>query len=173
MRNSAYSKNVFRYFYVLISLSSSAPGPWLRTQDSLFLESDSLEITQEFLSPAQSFSLEKDVIRQIALSFSAHVSVNTVLHDQFGVSRRGFSVHTSPGSIFENAGINILSVEKLYRDPQNNYAMLILLAQDSDSDLHACVVHVTGTQINLGPSSKVGCLQIFDFICTIRNKSEE
>ena len=157
----AWIPNVVCLMLMTLSLSRSAPGPWLRTRDSLFLESDELQVTQDFLSPEQAFSVEKDLIYQIVLSFSAHVSVNEVLIDQFGASRRGFSVHSSPGSIFESAGIIILSVEKLYTDPQNGYAMLVLLAQDSVGDLHACVAHVTGSQINLGPSSQVDTISLF------------
>ena len=129
-----------------------APGPWLRTQDSLFRESEDLQVSQEFLS--LQFTNEKDLVRQIVLSFSAHVSVNEVLIDQYGASHRGFSVHSAPGSVFESAGIMLLAAEELFSDPQNNYAMLILLAQDAGAELHACIAHVTATQINLGPSSQ-------------------
>ncbi len=131
-----------------------APGPWLRTQDSLFRESEDLQVTQEFESPQSQFTVEKDLVRQIVLSFSAHVSVNEVLIDQYGTSHRGFSLHSPPGSVFESAGVLLLLAEELYSDPPNNYALLILLAQDADAELHACVAHVTATQINLGPSSK-------------------
>ncbi len=140
---------------IVAPIAYCSPGPWLRTQDSLFMESEELQVTQEFLSPIQDFSLVKDVVRRIVLLFSSRVSVSEVLIDQYGNSNRGFSIHSSPGSIFEFAGIIIIAVEELFSDPENNYAKLILIAQDSNGELHACIAHVTGTQINLGPSSQV------------------
>ena len=147
----------FLLFFSAIPMTVCSPGPWLRTSNSLFMESRDLQVTQEFLAPSEIVSNGTELVPHIVRLFSSYVSVSESLFDQYGTSRRGFSVHSSPGSIFESAGIIILTVDELLTDPENNYAMLVLLAQDSDADLHACVAHVTGTQINLGPSSQVSC----------------
>ncbi len=50
-------------------------------------------------------------------------------------------------SIFESADVVLLAAEELFSDPQNNNAMFILLAQNADAELHACIAHVTATQM--------------------------
>jgi hypothetical protein len=149
---------VYIFLSEFLQLKQAAPGPWLRAPDSLFHQSENLEVVQEFLADKSKVSNLTVLVREIVMAFSAHVSTNEVLKDEFGASHNGYSVHSSPDSIFNSGGIKLLSLEELHLDTPNNYAVAILFVKDNTERLYACVAHITGSQINLGPATQVQIL---------------